>query len=83
MKRASTRPGEIEDIMVAYKAWDADLMRACFSKDEVMCILMMEYDADIPWELDDALYYAQTAYPEISAEDLLKTWHFLQSLELV
>lgn len=66
--------------MNASKFWDADLMRKSFSKDELMCHLMLEYTANIPWELDDALYYAQTVYPEISAADLLNTWHFLQSL---
>lgn len=52
------------------KKWNPEEMRRQYSREELIRYLQREYDMSLPWELDDALYYAQTVYPEITAEYL-------------
>lgn len=45
-------------------------MRRRYSREELIRHLQREYCMGLPWELDDALYYAQTVYPDITEDDL-------------
>ena len=39
------------------------------TKDEMLSRLTKRYNVKLPWELDDALYYAQLQFPETTEDD--------------
>lgn len=41
------------------------------TKEQMIRRLKKKYDVSLPWELDDALYYAQLSFPDTTAEELL------------
>lgn len=60
------------------RRWDAELMRKNYTKKELLLHLMTDYSAKIPWEVDDALYYAQTVYPDTTEEELKQAYYELR-----
>lgn len=40
------------------------------TKDEMLSRLTKRYNVKLPWELDDALYYAQLQFPETTEDEL-------------
>ena len=65
------------------KEWNPEEMRRKFSREELIGHLQREYCMNLPWELDDALDYAQSVYPDITEKDLKnrqqpeeKPWQF-------
>lgn len=63
---------EIKEFNVLRKTWDVVTMRRKYSKKKLIKLLQTVYCVAIPWELDDALYYAKTVYPDIRQKDLEK-----------
>ena len=54
--------------------WDAELMRRNYTKEALLRHLMTEYTPTIPWEMDDALYYAKTVYPDTTEAELKQAY---------
>lgn len=63
---------EIKEFNVLRKTWDVVTMRRKYSKKKLIKLLKTVYCIDIPWELDNALYYAQTVYPDTTLRELRK-----------
>jgi ribosomal 50S subunit-associated protein YjgA (DUF615 family) len=40
------------------------------TKEEMLHRLTEKYNVQLPWELDDALFYAQLQYPETTEDEL-------------
>ena len=59
--------------------WDAEMMRRNYTKEQLLRHLMCEYTATIPWEMDDALFYAQTVYPDTTKEELKQAYDELRN----
>ena len=41
------------------------------TKEEMLRRLTKAYNVNLPWELEDALFYAQQQYPETTEDELM------------